>query len=143
MLTIFKSKAFLGIQHQDTVLRRCLPPKRCICQKEFSTGTSKRGMPGAPHPILEASRLIFTSLNLERHPRGNGKGDVGYGTPGPPCRGSPASRRRLNVLPSLRSSTSVTGTDKQRATTVAKVNRTLQRNKSGTLQASSDTGHRV
>lgn len=69
--------------------------------------------------------------------------DVGYGTPGPRYRGSLASRRRLNVLPSLPSSTSVTGTDKPRATTVAKVNHTLQMNKSGTLQVSSDTGHRV
>lgn len=107
---------------------------KCICQKEFSIGNSKRGVLGAPCHILEASQLILTSLNLKQHPRDHGKEDVGYNIPGPCSRGSLASHCSLNILLSLKSNISVTCTDKLQTTAVTKVNCTLQMNKSVTLQ---------
>lgn len=104
-----------------------------LSERIFYRKQQERCGPGAPHPILEASRLILTSLNLEPHPRGNGEEDVEYSIPGPGFRGSPASCRSLNIQPSLES-ISVTCTDKSRATTVTKVNHPLPTNRSGPRQ---------
>jgi len=60
-------------------LRRHLPPKKCICQKDSSIGNnSKRGHAKGFQNTAEASHWILTSLNSQSSTYVDGNENVSY-----------------------------------------------------------------